>query len=133
MIESYTVSAKAQNPVTILMSKDHALTPGEVIVRTYRCGSPKVAAKKFLNYCRRFKPEARPTELTITWGQASIPAGLSYEAKAVAEWYEGPFDGDGLAHNTTLQQQKLLGKVRSGVEGLWWRLVSVEVKSLKSP
>jgi len=70
------------------------------IERTYLCGSPEVASKRFLNYLRLYREE-RPTKLEITKGEQKFEAEV--------EWYFG----------------KLEESSFTGAEGEWWRLLKV--------
>jgi len=84
----------------LVKSKDHS--------RFFKASSAEVAAKRFLNYLRRYTKD-RPTEITIAENTTkSIDLLESYGAEIVwvVEWYVGPKQ-DG---------------VFLGVQGEWYRL-----------
>lgn len=72
------------------------------LVRKYLCGSPAVAANRFLNYVRLYRKE-RPKKLEI-----SIKSGKKFEA--TASWYFG----------------KLKKSSFKGAKGEWYELEDVK-------
>jgi len=74
------------------------------VLRRYKCGSAAVAAKRFLNYLRRYSEE-RPTHLEI-----KNESGREFEARV--SWYFG----------------KLENSSFEGAEGTWYKLEEVKRK-----
>jgi hypothetical protein len=72
------------------------------IEKEYSRCRPDIAVKAFLNYFRRFREE-RPAIITVTWRDQD---GTVHLREALAEWYTGPCEADGMA---------------KGAVGTWWR------------
>jgi hypothetical protein len=79
--------------------------------RFFKASSPEVAAKRFLNYLRRYTNE-RPTSIDVAANvQGVVDRGtrLATIATVDVEWYRGPLDASQF----------------SGAEGEWWRIKRV--------
>lgn len=78
--------------------------------RFIKAGSAEVAAKRFLNYLRRYTDE-RPETIQI---DATVNGKLTPDANVTVEWYTGPLEASQF----------------SGAPGEWWKLKSITRKEL---